>query len=178
MRWRAVLVGVTRQASSSQKDATELCLLISILSMCRRSIAGAAVPSASGSGWRARSLHNLPQVHHAISAPAACLGLAPRSAHAVQRAAPQSCTQLSFHGHCLCRLLQRSDWFTQEKACRLLAAILAARPDKSGSSAPASKAGPSSGSAVSAAAEGVHATQVCRAFCMLSATYCPGCAVA
>jgi hypothetical protein len=61
---------------------------------------------------------------------------------------------------CPCRLLQRSDWFTQEKACRLLAAILGARPDK-GSTKPASSgAGPSSGSAVSAAAEGVHATQV------------------
>jgi len=56
-----------------------------------------------------------------------------------------------------CRLLQRADWFTQEKACRLLAAILAARPDKGGSD---SGAGPSSGATVSAASEGVHATQV------------------
>lgn len=62
------------------------------------------------------------------------------------------------------RLLQRSDWFTQEKACRLLAAILGARPDKGGSQAAASSsgAGPSSGAAVSAASEGVHATQVGR----------------
>lgn len=59
-----------------------------------------------------------------------------------------------------CRLLQRSDWFTQEKACRLLAAILGARPDKAGSKAPSSGAGSSSGAPVSAAAEGVHATQV------------------
>ena len=28
------------------------------------------------------------------------------------------------------RLLQRTDWFTQEKACKLLTAILLARPNK------------------------------------------------
>ena len=70
--------------------------------------------------------------------------------------------QLSTCGPWLCRLLQRSDWFTQEKACRLLAAILGARPDKDGSKAPSSGAGSSSGAPVSAAAEGVHATQVSR----------------
>lgn len=29
------------------------------------------------------------------------------------------------------RLLQRSDWYTQQKACRLLAIILDSRPDSS-----------------------------------------------
>lgn len=29
-----------------------------------------------------------------------------------------------------CRLLQRTDWFTQEKACRLLTAVLEYRPNK------------------------------------------------
>ena len=28
------------------------------------------------------------------------------------------------------RLLQRTDWFTQEKACKLLTAVLGARPSK------------------------------------------------
>mmetsp|Transcript_19153 Transcript_19153/g.57841 ORF Transcript_19153/g.57841 Transcript_19153/m.57841 type:complete len:476 (+) Transcript_19153:322-1749(+) len=51
------------------------------------------------------------------------------------------------------RLLQRNDWFTQSHASKLLARILNARPDKkAASSAP--------GSAVSAAEEGVQATQV------------------
>jgi len=35
-----------------------------------------------------------------------------------------------------CRLLQRTDWFTQEKACRVLTAILAARPGKAVAAAP------------------------------------------
>lgn len=37
------------------------------------------------------------------------------------------------HDQCSChaRLLQRTDWFTQEKACRLLTAVLESRPDKS-----------------------------------------------
>ena len=30
----------------------------------------------------------------------------------------------------LCRLLQRTDWFTQEKAALLLTAILVARPNR------------------------------------------------
>jgi len=34
------------------------------------------------------------------------------------------------------RLLQRTDWFTQEKACRLLTAALGARPGKAVAQAP------------------------------------------
>ncbi len=51
------------------------------------------------------------------------------------------------------RLLQRNDWFTQSHASKLLARILHARPEKG--SAPLPPA-----SAVSAAEEGVQATQV------------------
>lgn len=54
------------------------------------------------------------------------------------------------------RLLQRNDWFTQSRASRLLVAVLNARPNKS-SSGPATQGAPST---VSAADEGVQATQV------------------
>ena len=33
--------------------------------------------------------------------------------------------------YCCCRLLQKTDWFTQEKAARLLTAVLETRPNKS-----------------------------------------------
>lgn len=50
----------------------------------------------------------------------------------------------------MCRLLQRSDWFTQEKACRLLTAILESRPNKNEQVlSNGAKEGPSSSSAPS-----------------------------
>ena len=47
--------------------------------------------------------------------------------------------------HALCRLLQKTDWFTQEKAARLLTAVLETRPNK-GLTAPNGRA-PSTSSA-------------------------------
>lgn len=55
------------------------------------------------------------------------------------------------------RLLQRTDWFTQEKACTLLTILLDCRPSKE-ASAGSAQAGPSSSSGVSA--EGVEHTLV------------------
>ena len=59
-----------------------------------------------------------------------------------------------------CRLLQRMDWFTQEKACRLLTAVLEARPNKSVTTANGAMenghAESSSAPIVSAEAEGVQ----------------------
>jgi len=46
------------------------------------------------------------------------------------------------------RLLQRTDWFTQEKACKLLTAVLGARPSKEIQLA--NGAGPSTSSAAAA----------------------------
>ena len=65
------------------------------------------------------------------------------------------------------RLLQRTDWFTQEKACKLLSLVLLARPQKEVQLANGAGAGPSTSSAaaarsspavpiVSAASEGVQ----------------------
>jgi hypothetical protein len=54
----------------------------------------------------------------------------------------------------LLRLLHRNDWFTQEKACLLLSAVLASRPDRGSLQAPRS----SSGSSGAAAADGSGAS--------------------
>ena len=44
-----------------------------------------------------------------------------------------TCGQMPHTSHgSLCRLLQRTDWFTQEKACMLLVAILESRPSDDG----------------------------------------------
>lgn len=52
----------------------------------------------------------------------------------------------------LLRLLHRNDWFTQEKACLLLTAVLASRPDKAALKAPSVT---SNGASTSAAAAGI-----------------------
>ena len=49
------------------------------------------------------------------------------------------------------RLLQRTDWFTQEKACKLLSLVLLARPQKEVQLANGAGAGPSTSAATAAA---------------------------
>lgn len=73
------------------------------------------------------------------------------------------------------RLLQRSDWFTQEKACRLLTAILEHRPSRNGEVlSNGHKDGPSSSSnSPSNSVEGVLNTFVNWLCAQLRFTYLP-----
>lgn len=63
----------------------------------------------------------------------------------------------------LLRLLHRNDWFTQEKACLLLTAVLASWPDKAALKAPSATSNGASTSAAGAAGVVVAAEEVAAA---------------
>lgn len=144
--------------------------------VCRRPGPRQPVPPAAGADQRVGPVRHLPQV----SARQAVPPLLPLMLHLQRNASwggpsgPSSESLLTVGavaeslltvGAVRRRLLQRTDWFTQEKACKLLTLILLARPHKelqlangSGPSTSAAAAARSSPAApiVSAASEGVQ----------------------
>jgi V-type H+-transporting ATPase subunit H len=136
------IVSVLRNVSSEEAVQHALALLVAMLvrSPGRAKLLAAPLPAEGG-------------------AAATTTDLLSGDGGAASPASPDATTTTSVINACpvLLRLLQRPDWFTQEKAARVLAEALAARPPRSSAvsaaAATSAAAGPSSSSEIGVATE-------------------------